>query len=115
MREWSQKRDLAYDRKKAMIIILGSVTVLDGQYLSALAISQEHVARSRKEPGCIAHAVHQDSENPQRLVFVEQWESQAALALHFAVPASRSFAKAIRALAAEPPNMALYEASEVKL
>lgn len=98
-----------------MIIILGNVTVQNGQYESALSLSQEHVARSREEPGCISHSVHQDVENPLRLVFVERWTSQDALTMHFAVPASRAFAKAIRALAAEPPSMALYEASEVSL
>ena len=43
--------------------------------------------RSRKEPGCISHAVHVDCENPLRLVFVEQWADRAALLAHFAVPA----------------------------
>ena len=98
-----------------MIIILGSVAVREGQLAAALAISQEHVLRSREEPGCIAHAVHQDTEKPDLLVFVEQWESQAALAAHFSVPASRAFAKAIGALAVERPKMTLYEATEVEL
>jgi len=98
-----------------MIIVLGKVIVRDGQLSSALAISQEHVLRSRMEPGCITHAVYQDSENPQRLVFVEQWGTQDALSTHFSYPPSREFAKAIGALAAEPPSMTIYEASEVKL
>jgi quinol monooxygenase YgiN len=51
----------------------------------------------------------------QLLVFIEQWESQAALAAHFTVPASRNFAKAIGALAAERPKMTVYAATEVKL
>jgi len=55
-----------------MILVPGSVVVAEGCYAEALTLSEEHVARSRAEPGCIAHAVHQDTENPQRLVFVEQ-------------------------------------------
>ena len=78
-----------------MILVLGSVIAQRGCISEALALSQEHVLRSRAEPGCIAHAVHQDSENPQRLVFVEQWASQAALWEHFKVPASRSFTEAL--------------------
>jgi hypothetical protein len=54
-----------------MIIVLGSVVVREGRVNEALSLSQEHVARSRAEPGCIAHAVHQDAENPLRLVFIE--------------------------------------------
>jgi hypothetical protein len=51
-------------------------------------LSLEHVHRSRKEPGCISHAVHVDCENSLRLVFIEQWADRAALSIHFAVPAS---------------------------
>ena len=98
-----------------MIVVLGHVVAKADSFFEALALSQEHVARSRAEPGCIAHAVHQDTENPQRLVFVEQWESQAALWEHFKVPASRAFAKALAGLAAEPPAMAMYESTPLAM
>lgn len=98
-----------------MIIVLGSVVARDGQLAQALALSQEHVERSRAEPGCIAHAVHQDTENPQRLVFVEQWASPEALWVHFKVPESRAFAKALAGLAKGAPAMQLYNADEVPL
>jgi len=97
-----------------MILVLGSVVVKPGRFEEALALSQEHVARSRKEPGCIAHAVHRDTENPQRLVFVEQWKDQAALAVHFKVPASLQFVKALGTLAAEQPSMAIYQAEQLR-
>lgn len=98
-----------------MILVIGSVTVRDKGFDQALALSQEHVARSRAEPGCLAHAVHIDAENPLRLVFVEQWSDPAALAQHFKVPASRAFAKALSGLAVEPPAMAVYEAAQLAL
>jgi quinol monooxygenase YgiN len=98
-----------------MIIVLGSVVTREGRVNEALSLSQEHVARSRAEPGCIAHAVHQDTEDPLRLVFIEQWASQAALWEHFKVPASRAFAKALAALAQEEPSMAIYETTPVQV
>jgi quinol monooxygenase YgiN len=49
-------------------------------------------------------------KNPLRLVFVEEWADQAALAAHFAVPASRAFARALGALAVEPPRIQVFEA-----
>jgi len=97
-----------------MIIVLGSVVVRDGEVAKALALSQEHVARSRGEPGCLAHAVHLDSENPLRLVFVEQWSDRAALDAHFEVPASRAFVKALSRLGSAPPNIAIYEAAALR-
>lgn len=97
-----------------MVLVIGSVVVRDGQLAEAIALSREHVARSRTEPGCKAHSVHQDTENPNRLVFVEQWSDQAALAEHFKVPASRSFVKALAALATTAPSMSVYEATELR-
>ena len=97
-----------------MIIVLGHVTARPGHFDEVLRLSQEHVARSRAEPGCIAHAVHRDAENPLRLVFVEQWTDMAALQAHFRVPASRDFGKALGEMAAAPPGLTIYDASEVR-
>lgn len=97
-----------------MILVIGSVVAHEDRFAEALAMSLEHVARSRTEPGCLAHAVHQDAENPRRLVFVERWSDQAALAEHFRVPAARAFAKTLAALAAEPPSLSIYEATPVR-
>ena len=98
-----------------MIIVLASVTLQPGRLDEALALSQEHVERSRAEPGCLAHAVHTDTEDAHRLVFVERWADRAALLTHFRVPASRAFVAALAKLASAPPQMTLYEASEFAL
>ena len=82
-----------------MVIVLASVRLKPGQVDDALALSRQHVARSRAEPGCLSHDVHRDSEDAQRIVFVERWADRAALAAHFQVPASRHFVKALTALA----------------
>ena len=98
-----------------MILVTGSILANADNLEEILTLSLEHVKRSRNEPGCLAHAVHQDAENPLRLVFVEQWADRSALAAHFAVPESRTFAKAVRALAVEPPTLNIYEAEPVQL
>lgn len=98
-----------------MIVVLGSIEVQDAHWEQALALSQAHVARSRAEPGCLAHAVHRDVENPLRLVFVEQWADQAALFAHFQLASSRAFAKAIAALCTQPPSMSIYQAQALPL
>lgn len=98
-----------------MIIVTGSILANADNLEEMLALSLEHTQRSRTEPGCLAHAVHQDAENPLRLVFVEQWTTRAALAAHFAVPESQAFAKAVRALAVEPPTLNIYEAEPIQL
>jgi quinol monooxygenase YgiN len=97
-----------------MIIVTGSILARSDSLDELLTASLEHVRRSRTEAGCLAHAVHQDAENLLRLVFLEEWADQAALLAHFAVPASRDFVKTVRALAAEPPKMNIYDATPVQ-
>lgn len=96
-----------------MIIVLGSVVARDGALAEMLALSREHVARSRAEPGCVSHAVHVDTEDPNRLVFIEEWADPSALQQHFQVPASRAFVKALAGLAAAPPTLSVYDAKRV--
>ena len=97
-----------------MIVVTGSVTVRTETFEEARRLSLEHVHRSRGEPGCISHAVHIDCENPLRLVFFEQWADRAALATHFAVPASGEFVRSLRSLATGPATLELYDASRLE-
>ena len=97
-----------------MIVVTGAMVAQPAHLDEALMLSLEHVRRSRQEPGCISHAVHRDAENPLRLVFVEEWSDMTALSAHFAVPASRAFAKAMGGLASEPPTINIYEATRVE-
>ncbi len=98
-----------------MIIVTGSVKARPEAFAEMLRLSLEHVRRSRLEPGCLRHSVHQDVENPNRLVFLEHWADRDALAVHFRVPASIAFAKMAGDLAAEPPTLEIYDAEPVAL
>jgi quinol monooxygenase YgiN len=97
-----------------MIVVTGSVTAREDSLAEISKLSLEHVHRSRKEPGCISHAVHLDCENPLRLVFIEQWADRAALSAHFAVPASRDFVRALQPFAAAPSTIEIYDATRLE-
>jgi len=97
-----------------MIMVTGSVTARKESLEEISRLSLEHVHRSRKEEGCISHAVHIDCENPLRLVFIEQWADRAALQAHFAVPASRDFIRALQPLVAATPTVEIYDASRLE-
>ncbi len=98
-----------------MIIVTGSVRSRSDDLQQVLALSLEHVQRSRAEPGCISHAVHQHVEDPLTVVFLETWRDRQALAVHFAVPSSQRFVRAVSALAAAPPTIDIYEATAITL
>jgi quinol monooxygenase YgiN len=93
-----------------VIIVTGSVQADPASVDQVLELSLAHVRRSRLEPGCLLHSVHRDVEDPMRLVFLEHWVDADALRTHFRVPASNGFVREVAALAAAPPEMAIYEA-----
>ena len=98
-----------------MIIVTGSVLSRPESLDEVLRLSLEHVRRSRLEPGCVSHAVHQDVEDPLRVVFLEEWEDLDALRAHFGVPASLTFVTALGPLAVEPPEMNIFEATPARV
>lgn len=96
-----------------MILITGHVILTPEHRERMIALGAEHSARSREEPGCLAHNCHIDVENPDRLVFIEEWESVAAVRAHFAVPASRAFVAQMRGLSPAPPVIRIWSAEDV--
>src|SRR6266852_6140784 len=97
-----------------MIIVTGSVRARPDTLDDVLTISLEHVRRSRTEPGCLLHSVHQNVEDPFVVVFLEHWEDRDALSAHFAQPGSRAFVATVNALAADRPTLTIYEASPLE-
>ena len=98
-----------------MIIITGTILAREESFSELRALCIEHVHRSRSEPGCISHDVHVDADEPLRLVFIERWADEAAVRMHFAVPASLEFVKAARRLAAELSPIQIYSATEISI
>jgi len=96
-----------------VIIVTGHIVAKEGRLAEALAHSLEHVRRSRLEHGCVSHTVSQTTENPNRLFFFEEWADQAAVAAHFAVPASQAFVRSLGELATEAPRLSMYDASKL--
>ena len=96
-----------------MIIVTGSAVIEPSRWAEAVELSLRHVRRSRGEPGCVSHAVHQDVEQPNRLVFVEEWEGLDALRAHFAVPESIAFVDELAAMSKDV-SMAVYDAQRVR-
>lgn len=98
-----------------MVIVTGSVKAHPHTIERVLALSLEHVRRSRTEDGCLLHSVHYDAEDPHRLVFLEHWEDETALRKHFAVPASGRFVEEVTALADGTPEISIFEAHPISM
>mgnify|MGYP003643305431 FL=1 len=99
-----------------MIIITATIsTAFAAIPEDIVALCVEHSARSRAEPGCISHHIHADCEDPARLFFHEEWQDEAAVATHFAVPASGEFVKRLTTLLGEQPKIKIYRAEAVSM
>lgn len=101
--------------RSAVLIVTARIQARPDTIDQVLALSLAHVRRSRQEPGCLAHSVHRDCEDPLRLVFLEHWADAEALRAHFRVPGSSTFVQEISALAAGPPEISIYTAHDVRL
>jgi len=98
-----------------MILVTGTLHARADTVDELRRLALENVARSRAEAGCLEHGVAIDANDGLRLVFFERWADRAALEAHFAVPASREFVKTAARLVAQPPQINVYDASEVSL
>jgi len=96
-----------------MIVITGSMLARPDTVAEATRLGIEHSRRSRAEPGCLAHNLHIDAENPLRLMFYEEWEDAAAVRAHFAVPQSLDFVRRYRKLADRREPMKIYDTTEI--
>lgn len=97
-----------------MIIVIGNIIAKPDAHETVIALSEDHCARSRSEPGCIAHNVSQDCEDSNRFIFVEYWQDMGALAAHFAVPASQKFVKDLTPLLTAAPDIRIFSADELE-
>ena len=97
-----------------MIIVTGSIVARPDSIDRLIEVSLAHVHRSRTEAGCLAHGVHRDVENHLRLVFLEEWADRDALMAHFRVPESVAFVRAAGQLAAEAPQLRMFDASALQ-
>ena len=98
-----------------MLIVTGSVHARPDSLAAVLIASLEHVHRSRTEPGCLLHSVHQSVEDPLLVVFVEHWADRDALSTHFAQAGSNEFVKAVAGLSDQRPTLDIYEATPIRL
>lgn len=96
-----------------MIIVWGSIETTSENLERALELSLEHVQRSRTEAGCISHNAQTDAENPNRILFFEEWQDMPALQDHFKVPDSSKFVAEVSKLTTRAPQMRIFEAKQV--
>ena len=99
-----------------MIVVVGRVISDAEKREELIRVGQTVAAASRREEGCISYRLYEDTEVEDEFVFVEEWESDAALKEHFTTPHIADFMKAIPATLVSPPDVKFHTiASSVDL
>jgi quinol monooxygenase YgiN len=65
-----------------MIYLVATLTIKPGSLEALRGPAAACVAETRKEKGCIAYELFQSLDDPDRLVFVEKWETREDLTAH---------------------------------
>ncbi len=69
-----------------MIYVVATLTIRPGSLEALRAPAAVCVAETRKEKGCIAYELFASLADPEKLVFVEKWETREALTAHSKQP-----------------------------
>jgi quinol monooxygenase YgiN len=83
-------------------------TVKDGCKDEALAVLNELIEETRKEPGNISYQLFQSVDEPAVLAVFEQWKDQEAIDAHNASVHFGKAQPALKPLQAAPPTMEVY-------
>ncbi|MEM6610642.1 MAG: putative quinol monooxygenase [Pseudomonadota bacterium] len=68
----------------AKIVISAQIDLDPAQRADALTKAKPHIDAALAQPGCIAYDWSADGNDPARVNVFEEWESEEALAAHFA-------------------------------
>ena len=97
-----------------MIVIAGQIEVDASDHDRAAAAASAMIEASRQEPGCGAYTITQELGRPGCFRIFEEWESQAALDMHFAAPHLAEFERRITALEVRSLGAQRYEITSAK-
>ena len=68
------------------VVVVGSFKAEPGKEVEALEAFQALVEPTHGEEGCILYALHQGTDDPRNLAFIERWASRESLDAHLKSP-----------------------------
>ena len=69
-----------------MIYVVATLAIKPGTQEALREAAVACIAATRKEKGCISYDLHASLTDPERLVFVERWETREDLTSHSKQP-----------------------------
>ena len=97
-----------------MILITGTIEVLDRDRDAFLELAERQVRLSREEEGCLDYSCGEDTLRPGVFTFIERWKNQAAVDVHFSQAYCRDFISSAVLLAQNDVLIELLHADRVE-
>ncbi len=66
---------------------------------------------SRGEPGCLSYRFFVAPDDPDHILFFEEWKDEQAVEEHFASPHFQELGERLEGLLAQEPTINVYEAN----
>ena len=95
-----------------MLIVLAEARLGEGALDKGRDAMATMVEASRAEEGCIGYTYGTDVLDPNKLLIVEKWVDEAALAYHFQTPHMAAFQAALGDLDVQITELAKYQADD---
>ena len=91
------------------VVVVGSFTTRPGKEADGLDAFKTLVEPTHREGGCILYALHQGADDPNRLAFVERWESRELLDAHLPSPHVSAILERADELFGDSADIVVYE------
>jgi quinol monooxygenase YgiN len=92
------------------VVVVGSFKANPGKEAETFEAFQALVEPTHAEEGCILYALHQGSDDPGRLAFVERWESRELLDAHLKSAHVAALLERAEELFGDSGDIVVYEA-----
>jgi quinol monooxygenase YgiN len=92
------------------VVVVGSFKAVPGKEEEGLEAFKALVAPTHAEEGCILYALHQGTDDPSRLAFVERWASRESLDAHLKSPHVAALLERAEELFGDSGDIVVYEA-----
>jgi quinol monooxygenase YgiN len=91
------------------VVVVGSFKTQPGKEDEGLEAFKALVGPTHAEDGCILYALHQGSDDPSRLAFVERWASREQLDAHLESPHVAAVLERVEELFGDSADIVVYE------
>jgi quinol monooxygenase YgiN len=88
-----------------MIVVIARIQTTAEHRDELLEVAHTMCRASREEDGCLGYRIHEDTEEPNHFVFIEEWQDDEAIQRHFGQPHTADFMGAFPGLLDGPIDL----------